>query len=78
MVKNLTCNVGDPDLIPESGRSPGEGNSSPLQYYCLKNSMDRELGGLQPTGSQTDTTKRLTVHLVFFKNKNRSKENVIG
>ena len=39
--------------------------------------MDRELGGLKPTGSQTDTTKRLTVHLVFFKNKNRSKENVI-
>ena len=37
-----------------------------------------ELGGLKSTGSQTDTTKRLTLHLVFFKNKNRSKENVMG
>jgi len=23
------------------GRSPGEGNGSPLQYSCLENSMDR-------------------------------------
>ena len=28
-------------LIPGSGRSPGVGNSNPLQYYCLKNPMDR-------------------------------------
>ena len=27
--------------IPGSGRSPGEGNGSPLQYSCLENSMDR-------------------------------------
>ena len=27
--------------IPESGRSPGEGNSNPLQNSCLGNSMDR-------------------------------------
>ena len=27
--------------IPESGRSPGVGNGSPLQYSCLKNPMDR-------------------------------------
>ena len=27
--------------IPESGRSPGEGNGNPLQYSCLENSMDR-------------------------------------
>ena len=26
-------------LIPESGRSPGEGNSNPLQYSCLENPM---------------------------------------
>jgi len=23
------------------GRSPGEGNGNPLQYYCLENPMDR-------------------------------------
>jgi len=27
--------------IPESGRSPGEGNGNPLQYSCLDNLMDR-------------------------------------
>ena len=27
--------------IPGSGRSPGEGNGSPLQYSCLENPMDR-------------------------------------
>ena len=29
-------------LIPGSGIAPGEGNGYPLQYSCLKNSMDRE------------------------------------
>jgi len=29
------------DLIPGLGRSPGEGNGSPLQYSCLGNPMDR-------------------------------------
>ena len=28
-------------LIPGSGRSPGGGNGSPLQYSCLENPMDR-------------------------------------
>ena len=27
--------------IPGSGRSSGEGNGNPLQYYCLENPMDR-------------------------------------
>ena len=39
--KESTCNVGDPGLIPGSGRSPGEGNGNPLQYSCLENSMVR-------------------------------------
>ena len=26
--------------MPGSGRSPGEGNGSPLQYSCLENPMD--------------------------------------
>ena len=34
-------NVGDLGLSPGSGRSPGEGNGNPLQYYCLENPMDR-------------------------------------
>ena len=41
VVKNLPANAGDTGLIPGSGRSPGEGNDKPLQYFCLGNSMDR-------------------------------------
>ena len=39
--KTSACNAGDPGLIPGQGRSPGEGNGNPLQYYCLENPMDR-------------------------------------
>ena len=38
--KESACNVGDPGLIPGSGRSPGEGNGNPLQYSCLENPMN--------------------------------------
>ena len=31
----------DAGLIPESERSPGEGNGNPLQYSCLENPTDR-------------------------------------
>ena len=44
MVKQLPANAGDArDLgsIPGSGRSPGEGNSYPLQYSCLGDSTER-------------------------------------
>jgi len=37
--KESFCNAGDLGLIPESGRSPG--NGTPLQYSCLENPMDR-------------------------------------
>ena len=40
--KESTHNAGDPGLIPESGRSPGEENGNPLQCSCLENSMDGE------------------------------------
>ena len=39
--KESACNAGDLDLLPGSGRSPGQGNGYPLQYSCLENSMDR-------------------------------------
>ena len=44
VVKNPPASAGDArdtGLIPESGRSPGEGNGNPLQYSCLENPMDR-------------------------------------
>ena len=39
--KELPASAGDAGFIPGSGRSPGEVNSNPLQYSCLKNPMDR-------------------------------------
>ena len=39
-VKCLSEVPGDPGLIPGLGRSPEEGNGSPLQYSCLENPMD--------------------------------------
>ena len=41
MVETPPANAGDVDLIPGSGRSPGEGHGNPLQYSCLGNPMDR-------------------------------------
>ena len=38
--KASAYNVGDLGLIPRLGRSPGEGNSNPLQDSCLENPMD--------------------------------------
>ena len=41
-IKNPHANAGDPGLVPQSGKSPGEGNGKPLQYFCLGNPKDRE------------------------------------
>ena len=38
--KASVYNAGDPGSIPGSGRSPGEGNGNPLQFYCLENPLD--------------------------------------
>ena len=34
--KASVYNAGDRGSTPGSGRSPGEGNGNPLQYYCLE------------------------------------------
>ena len=39
--KESSCSAGDSGLISGFGRSPGKGNSYPLQCCCLDNSMDR-------------------------------------
>ena len=41
LVKESACAAGDPSLIPELGKFPGEGNGNPLHYSCLGNPMDR-------------------------------------
>ena len=46
-VEKSACNAGDvrdmsyTSSVPESGRSPGEGNGNPFQYSSLENSIDR-------------------------------------
>ena len=39
--KASVYNADEPGLNPGLGRSSGEGNGNPLQYYCLENPMDR-------------------------------------
>ena len=44
VVENPPANTGrveDTGSVPGLGRSPGEGNGSPLQYTCLGNPLDR-------------------------------------
>ena len=51
VAKNPSANAGDTGSIPGWRRSPGEGNSNPLQYSCLGNPMDRgSLAGYSPWG----------------------------
>ena len=64
--KDSTCNAGetgDADLIPGSGRPPGEENGNPFQDSCLKNPMNRGVwcATVQSiTKSQTDMTEQLS------------------
>ena len=46
MVKNLPINAGDSGSVPGLGRSPGEGNSNPLQCSGLENSMNYIVRGV--------------------------------
>ena len=49
--KASVYNKGDLGSTPGSGRSPGEGNGNPLQYYCLEILWTEEPGGLLSMGS---------------------------
>ena len=60
--KESICNVGDLCLIPELGRSPGEGKDYPLQYSGLEISMDYIVHGV--TKSQTGLSNFHFSHMV--------------
>ena len=61
-VRESACNIGDMDSIPGLGRSPGEGNSNPFQYSCLKTSHgQKRLAGYSPVGcKESDMTEQLS------------------
>ena len=41
MVEDPPANAGDTSSIPGSGRTPGEGNGSPLHYSCQGKPTDK-------------------------------------
>ena len=63
--KESVWDARDPDSIPGSGRSPGEGNGNPLQYSCLENPMNRGAWGHK----ELDTTEWLKREREMDKNK---------
>ena len=59
MVKNLAGNAEDESSGPGQGRSPGEGNGSPLRY-SLKAHGQRSLMGYSPWGRERVRHDRAT------------------
>jgi len=68
LVKNPPASAGDirdTGSIPGSGRSPGIGNGTSLQYSCLENSMHR--GASQtpvPVASKSQTQLRNEARII--------------
>ena len=61
--KQSVCNAGDLGSIPGLGRFPGEGNSYPLQYSGLENSMDYIVHGVTKRHNRATFTS-LTSYLL--------------
>ena len=64
--KESAYNAAGPGSIPGLGRSPGEGNRYPLQYSCLKNSMDRGAWQATVRGVAKSWTQLSNQHFHFF------------
>ena len=78
--ETAACNAGDPDSIPGSGRSLGEGNGSPLQYSCMENSMDRGAWQaiVQWGCKEPDMTEQLHFHFLFTTYMQSTSREMLG
>ena len=65
--KESACNSEDAGSIPGSGRSPGEGNGNPLQYFCLENPMDRETWQAIVHGVAKESVTTEHAHMAKYK-----------
>ena len=61
--KESTCHAGDLGSVPGWGRSLEEGNSYPLQYSGLENSVDCIVHRV----TESDTTEPLTIEYNMLK-----------
>ena len=62
--KESASNAGDLGSIPWLGRSPGEGNGYPIQYFVWRIPWTEELVGYSGWGhKELDTTEQLTLSL---------------
>ena len=61
--KESTCQRREHRFSPWVGRSPGEGNSNPLQYSCPEIPRTEEPGGTQSVGLQRVRQDLVTEHI---------------
>ena len=69
--KESACKAGDLDSIPGLGRSSGGGRGNPLQYFCVKNPMDRGAWRATVHGAAKSRPQLSTyVIMIFSKSQN--------
>ena len=67
--KESASNAEDLGLIPELGRSPGEGHGNPLQYSCWRIPWTEEPGGLQSMGSQRVGCDSMSTSIIVLQHR---------
>ena len=64
--KESACNARDPGSIPGLGRSTGEGEGYPLQYFGLENSLDCIVHGVAKSQIITEQLFIFTLSVFFL------------
>ena len=68
--KEPACNTEDPGSVPGQGRAPGEGKDNPVQYSCLKNSLDRKALWATVHGVAKSQTRLSDYHFPYEEKRN--------